>query len=159
MRAGGVAAAWGWFVASGLLQAQANPARYTDVKTLEHALSTELQLKATHVPMMGLASGLARTFTHGGVRGLKVVTYESMPANFDHAAVAQVARVHLSGSWSMMVHTRSTDSNGEDEMVWVQPAGDRVKMLVMDLEAGEMTLAQMELSPEQMVKWKEEHGG
>ena len=137
---------------------QASPKQKTDVGTLERAFAAELQLRATHVPMMGMANGLARAFTHGGVRGLKVVTYETFPRDVDRAAIEQLARMHLSGGWSMMMHERGTAEGGESEMVWVQPAGDRVRLLVIDLEVGEMTLAQMELNPEQLVKWKEEHG-
>ena len=133
--------------------------RHADIQTLEHAFSSELHLKATHVPFMGLANGLVQGFSQGGVHALKVVTYESLPVELDHAMIAQLARVHLSGSWSMMVHEKARGDAGEDEMVWVQPAAERIRMLVIDLQADEMNLIQMELRPDQLVKWKEEHTG
>jgi hypothetical protein len=129
----------------------------TDVGTLEHALSHELHLHGHHMPMMFAVSGLARAFTGGGVRGLKLVTYEDLPGSLDHGAVAELARKHLSDGWSMMVRDR--EKTGDQSFVWVQPVGDRFRLLVMDLEASELDLVQMELSPDQLKKWQAEHGG
>jgi hypothetical protein len=68
-------------------------------------------------------------------------------------------RTHLNDSWSLLVREQSRAENSEEEMVWVQPFGDRVRLLVLDLEANEMNLVQMELSPEALKKWEDQHGG
>jgi hypothetical protein len=129
----------------------------TNVTTLERSLEKELHLHAHHVPMMFAVSGLASAFTGGGVRAMKIATYEDLPATLDHSAVGELARRHLSDGWSLMV--RQQEKAGEQNFVWVQPAGDHFRMLVMSLEAKELDLVQMELSPEQLQKWTEEHGG
>jgi hypothetical protein len=129
----------------------------TNVKTLEHELAKNLNLHAHHMPLMFAVSGLACAFTGGGVRAMKVATYEDLPATLDRAAVAELARRHLSDGWSLMV--RQQEKAGEENFVWVQPVRDHFRMLVMNLEAKELDLVQMELSPEQWKKWTEEHGG
>jgi hypothetical protein len=129
----------------------------TNVSTLEHELAKNLHLHAHHVPMMFAVSGLARAFTGGGVRAMKVATFEDLPGSLDHDAVSELARRHLNDGWSLMV--RQQEKAGEENFVWVQAAGHRFRMLVMSLEAKELDLVQMELSPEQLKKWTEEHGG
>jgi len=130
-----------------------------DVSTLQHALDSEFHLHAQHIPMMGIVSLFAHGATHGGVRGMRVVTYEDLPDKLDRDGIAKLVRAHLSSGWSLMVRDHATSKDGEDEMVWVQPAGERVRMLVVSLEPHEIDLVQMDLSPDQLAKWKDENGG
>jgi len=143
------------FACAAFPQAKPSP---NDIGTLQRALEAEFHLHAEHIPMMGMVSLFARGKTHGGVRGMRVVTYEGLPDQVDHDGLAKLVRAHLSGGWSLMA--REHESKGDDDMVWVQPAGgERVRMLVVSLETNELDLVQMELSPDQLAKWKDEHGG
>jgi hypothetical protein len=139
--------------------AQTKTSKITDLGTLERVLHSEYHLHGHHVPMMFMVSGFTRAFTKGGVRGMRVVTYDSLPPELDREEVGNLMRTQLNDSWSLMVREQSTAKNGEEEMVWVQPFSDRVRLLVLDLEANEMNLVQMELSPEALKKWEDEHGG
>ena len=136
-------------------QQAANPG----IDTLQHALEAEYHLHAEHIPMMGMMNVFAGGITKGGVRGMRVVTYESLPQSLDRVAISRLVQTHLGGSWSLMVRDRGKGHDAEDDMVWVQPAGERIRMLVVSLEPGELDLVQMELSPDQLAKWKDEHGG
>lgn len=136
----------------------ASSGKRVDLRTLEHALNSDYHLRGEHVPMMGLVSAFTHLATKGGVGGMRVVTYENLPASLDRDGVGKLVRGHLSESWSLMVR-ETTTSTGEDEMVWVQPFGKRVRMLVVDLDGNEIDLVQMEMSPDALRKWESEHGG
>jgi hypothetical protein len=136
---------------------QAKPGA-SNIDTLQHVLETQFHLHPEHIPMMGMVSLFARGTTHGGVRGMRVVTYENIPNELDHDSIAKLVRTHLGSAWSLMV--RDHESKGaQDDMVWVQPAGERIRMLVVSLDANDLDLVQMELNPDQLAKWKDEHGG
>ena len=130
-----------------------------DLGSLQHELHAAYHLEGHGVPMMGLVSGFTHLATKGGVRGMRVVTYENLPDGLDREGVARLVRAHLGSAWTLMLRDRSTAKNGEEDMVWVQPSGKRVRLLVVDLEAGEMDLVQMDLSPEALKQWQDEHGG
>ena len=126
--------------------------------TLRRALDGELHRQGKGVPMMWAVSLAARGFTGGGVRGLRVVQYEGLPeeAFADRVALEQTVRRELGAEWSPMVRERS---EGETSLVYVQPAGKNVRMIVMDLEGRELNLVRMELSPEALARWEREHAG
>ena len=144
-------------VASCFVIAQTAP-QSTDLASLERVLESTYHLHGLHVPMMRFVSGFAHTVTKGGVSGMRVVTYENLPRGLDHQALGDLARAHLGSDWSLMVRD-STQKQEEDDLVFVQPAGKRVRMLVFNLEASELNIVQMELSPDQLKKWESEHGG
>ena len=129
-----------------------------DFDTLRQALDGELHRRGKGVPMMWAVSLAARGFTGGGVRGLRVVQYEGLPeeAFADRVALEKTVRRELGAEWSPMVRERSA---GETSLVYVQPAGKNVRMIVMDLEGRELNLVRMELSPEALARWEREHPG
>jgi hypothetical protein len=130
----------------------------TDLGSLERVLETTYHLHGQRVPMMGLVNGFAHIVTKGGVSGMRVVTYENLPTGLDHRAMGELARKHLGTDWSLMVRQTATGS-GDNDLVFVQPAGKRVRMLVMNLDSNELNVVQMELSPEDLKKWEDQHGG
>ena len=105
------------------------------------------------VPMMWGVSLLARGFTHGGVRGLRVVEYEGLRARIDGSWLDQTVRSELGSGWSPMVRERS---DGETSLVYVQSAPEkRVRMVVVSSDGAELNLVRVELSPEALAKWED----
>lgn len=105
------------------------------------------------VPMMWAVSLAARGFTHGGVRGLRVVEYEGVRAQIDQRWLDQTVRSELGNGWSPMVRNRSEK---ETSLVYVQAAPEkRVRMVVVSLDRAELNLVRVELSPEALAKWEE----
>ncbi len=134
-------------------------AKGNDLKSLERALETQYHLHAEKVPMMGFIGSFTKSTTKGGVRGMSVVTYENLPEGLDREGVATLIKAHLSESWSLMVRDHDGKEKGSDDMVWVQPLGERMRMLVVSMEPDELDLVQMDLSPDELKKWTTEHGG
>ena len=122
------------------------------------ALDRQLHVRGKGVPMMWAVSLVARGFSHNGVRGLRVVTYEGLPAQaaVDRAALERTVRERLGREWSPMVRDRS---EGETSLVYVQPAGrdgKLMRMIMVDLDGQEVDLVRMELSPDAIARWESE---
>ncbi len=116
-------------------------------------VESRYHVQGKRVPMMWAVSLLARGFTHGGVRGLRVVEYEGVRAQIDQSGLDQMVRSELGKGWSPMVRERSEK---ETSLVYVQAAeGKRVRMVVVSLDGTELNLVRMELSPEALARWQE----
>ena len=122
------------------------------------ALDQQLHVRGKGVPMMWAVSLVARGFSHNGVRGLRVVTYEGLPAEAvaDRVALERTVRERLGREWSPMVRDRS---DHETSLVYVQPAGRDgrlMRMIVVDLDGQEVDLVRLELSPDALARWESE---
>lgn len=105
------------------------------------------------IPMMWAVSLAARGFTHGGVRGLRVVEYEGVREQIDRSGLDQMVRTELGSGWSPMVRARSET---ETSLVYVQALPDkRMRMVVVSLEGTELNLVRMEVSSEALARWEE----
>lgn len=130
-----------------------------NLKTLAQAVDARYHVHGKALPLMWLVSGLARTFSGNGVSNMRLVTYEDIAeAGADHPAFAELVRARLNDGWSLMVRDHVNTPAGEDNTIWVQPHGKRVRLLVVNLEGRELNLIQMELSPEALTRWKIQHG-
>ncbi len=131
-----------------------------DFDSLVEAISGRYQMRAKTVPMMWLANICASRFTHGGVRGMKVVEFEdggriakngATPAEF-----GDLVKSELGERWSPVV--REHDRTGEDSYVYVQNAadGDLARLIVVDLDGSELDLVRISLKPDQLARWLNE---
>ena len=118
-------------------------------------LNERYHVRGKGVPMMWAVSLLARGFTRGGVRGLRVVEYEGLPAEADRAGMAAVVRERLGTGWSPMVRS---SSEHETSLVYVQPEGAWMRMVVVDAEGSELHLVRMEMNPEALARWEKDGG-
>ncbi|MGC2215367.1 MAG: hypothetical protein WA419_19645 [Silvibacterium sp.] len=125
-----------------------------DFDAVVSAVEHRYQIHAQHVPMMGFASFCAHVATNGGVKGLRI-------AEFDHVAniasteqLSQLVSASLSDEWQRFI----TDREGSDKLsvIFVQPDGDGMRMLIADMDHGELDVVRMELNGEQLAKWVRE---
>jgi len=132
-----------------------------DFDSLVQAISGRYQMHGRTVPMMWLANVCAARFTHGGVRGMRVVQFEdasriakssTAPAEF-----GDLVRAEMGERWSPMV--REHKESGEDSYVYVQNAtdGDLTRLIVVDLDGSELDVVGISLKPDQLAKWRNEH--
>lgn len=133
-----------------------------DFDSLVHAIAERYQIHAEPVPMMWLANLCARSATHGGVRGMKVVEFEGV-SNMDNAGRLQLGELvkdRLGKRWSTLV--RQHEESGGDSFVYVQSedSGKQTRMILVDLNSGnhgdELDLVRMTLNPEQLSSWMKE---
>ncbi len=120
---------------------------------LVRAVDERYHVHGRGVPMMWAMSLVARGATRGGVRGMRVVTYESFPAGADRTEIDRMVKAKLGAGWTPMVRSRS---ERETSLVYVQPDGVWVRMVVVNLEKDELEMVRMEMNPEALARWEDE---
>jgi hypothetical protein len=106
---------------------------------LVRSLSARYAVQPKSVPMMWMVSLCARGFTHGGVRGMRVI---------------QLVSAKLGEDWSRTV--RQLEVSGEESLVYMRAKDKRMELIVVDLNHGELDLVRMTMNPEQLAKWTRE---
>ena len=134
----------------------AHALKAADIGSVQRTVDARYHVRGHAIPMMWMVSWVARGFTAGGVRGLDVVTYEHFQLPHGDTLLPLV-REQLGDEWSLMVRDHETTSGGEDDTVWVQPHGSRVRMLVVSLDGDELDLVQMDLTPKLLARWEQKH--
>jgi hypothetical protein len=133
--------------------AVAQPDFDTVVSAVEHRYSAH----AERVPMMGLVSLCAHVASHGGVKGVKIAEFDNLPAAPDSTELQDLVSNTLGGSWRRFVTDRS--SNGDLNIIYVQPNGSAMRMLIADYEHGELDLVRVELNGERLARWVDDPRG
>lgn len=116
------------------------------VATVEHHYSVHAQ----RVPMMGFVSFCAWAGSRGGVKGMQI-------AEFDHLTLGKsddlgrLVQDSLDGQWEPFVVDRNT--GGEQSVIFVQPHGHSMRMLIADYENDELDLVRMEIDGERLQQW------
>jgi hypothetical protein len=131
----------------------AQPDFDTVVSAVEHRYSAH----AERVPMMGLVSLCAHVASHGGVKGVKIAEFDNLPAAPESNEIQELVSNTLGGSWQRFVTDRS--SNGDLNIIYVQPNGSEMRMLIADYEHGELDLVRVELNGERLARWLDDPKG
>jgi hypothetical protein len=121
---------------------------------LVKTLGARYAVQPKTVPMMWMASLCARGFTHGGVRGLRVVQLDSSPEMDDHAALEEMVSLKLGEDWPRMV--REWKAGGEESLVYVRAENNQADVIVVNFGHGEVDLVRMTMNPDQLAKWTKE---
>lgn len=130
---------------------QASGNRVDGFDSLVKALSARYAVKPKKIPMMWAVSLCARGFTHGGVRGMRIVEFDGLDEVPDRTAFEEMVRSRLGEDWSQMVRQR--ESSGEESLVYMRGEGSRTELVVANLNQGELDLVRMEMNPEQLAQW------
>lgn len=133
-----------------------NAASNRDFSAVVSAVEQRYASHAERVPLMGLASFCAWAATGGGVRGIRV-------AEFDHLSVADpseleaIVRNNLGRDWQPFVRDRNR--NGNITIIYVEPDGAAMRMMVADLEHGELDLVRLEVNGDRLRHWMHDPEG
>lgn len=123
------------------------------VSAVEH----RYDLHAQRIPMMGFVSLCARVATNGGVKGMRVAEFDHVSGIADTDELARVVSASLGEAWQPFV----TDRHGNSglSVIFVQPHGDAMRMLIADYEHGELDVVRMELNGRQLARWMDDPEG
>ena len=122
------------------------------VHTIEHAYG----VRHMHIPLLGVAMFFARP---SGVRGLKLAIFEGFQTPDDAEGVRRVIEQSLGPDWYPFVRVRSNGKNhGETTLIYTSPRGNRMRMMIVNLEPSEAVVVKMELSDHAIEKWLKEPG-
>jgi hypothetical protein len=114
-----------------------------------HAIETRYHVHATRIPLMGFASAVARISTKGGVGNVNVVTFEDFKGPVDGAEFDALIEEKLGKNWKRMIRETHAKSY-EQTLIYVRPEGDRMGLVVVDLEKNELDLVNVSVDPKHL---------
>jgi hypothetical protein len=112
-------------------------------------IETRYHVHATRIPFMGLISAVAGASTHGGVRGLHVAEIENFSSPVDGAELNALIEQRVGQGWERIVRETSRDG-AEQTLIYAKPDGERMAMLIVDLDHQEMDVVQVSADPDRL---------
>jgi hypothetical protein len=111
-----------------------------------HSIESRYHVHANKIPFMGLVSGIAHIATRGGVGGLHVAEIEHFDEDVDGAELNSIVEQHVGKGWQRMIR-ETTKGGSEQTLIYTKPQGERMAMLIVDLDGHEMNVVQVSVDP------------
>jgi hypothetical protein len=127
-----------------------------DFDTVVSAVQQRYGTHPQKIPLMGLVSLCARVATGDGVKGLKIAEFDNLPAAPDTAELDSLVRDSLGSAWQPFVVDRSR--SGDLSVIYVQPDGQAMRMMIADYDHGELDLVRIEVNGERLARWMHDPG-
>lgn len=109
-----------------------------------HSIETAYNVHHMHIPLLGVALFFARP---AGVGGLKLAVFENFKTPTDAAEVTHVIESSLGPDWHPFVKVRSKgQTKGETTLIYANPGAGHMRMLIVDIEASEATVVELNLN-------------
>jgi hypothetical protein len=122
-----------------------------DFDAVVTAVQTRYPAHVQKVPLMGLISFCARVATGDGVKGMQVAEFENFRHAPDAAELDRLVSETLGSGWQRFVTTR--DRNGSVSLIFSQPDGRAMRLMIADYENGELDLVRIEVNGKRMQHW------
>jgi hypothetical protein len=119
---------------------------FDDVVT---SIESRYHVHATEIPMMGLASLVARGATHDGVGDVHVAEFEHFYGPLDGEQLDQMVQEKLGRDWDHMV--RETNRKGRElTLIFTRPEGKRMGLFVLDFDGRELDVVQVSVDADHL---------
>lgn len=128
-----------------------------DFDAVVSAVEHRYDARAEKIPMMGLVSFCGWVATGGGVRGLKIAEFDHFSGPGDPAELDKLVNDSLGGDWQRFVAER--ERNGELNLIYAQPDGHAMRMLIVDYEHGELDVVRVEVNADRLQHWMKDPQG
>ncbi|HUB17228.1 MAG TPA: hypothetical protein VL990_01250 [Acidobacteriaceae bacterium] len=128
-----------------------------DFDAVVSAVEHRYEAHAEKIPMMGLVSFCGWVATGGGVKGIRVAEFEHLTGAADMDELDTLVTGSLGGTWERMVTER--ERSGSLSLVYVQPDGQAMRMLIADYEHGELDVVRMEVNADRLQHWMRDPAG
>jgi len=123
------------------------------VSAVEHRYAAH----ADRVPMMGFVNLCAWVATGGGVKGMRVAEIDHLNAPPDSSELEKLVRDSLGPNWRPFVTDRN--QNGEMSVIYVQPVGGSMRMMIADYDNHELDLVRIEINGDRLRHWMKDPDG
>jgi hypothetical protein len=131
-------------------------ARDPEFQGIVHSIEQTYGVHHLHIPFLGLAMFFARP---AGVHGFKMAIFEGFQPPTDSDALTLVIESSLGPGWYPFVRVRTKGkADGETTLIYTNPSGSRMRMMIVTLEPSEAVVMKMELSEHAIEKWLKEPG-
>ena len=121
-----------------------------DFDAVVSAVEHRYQVHAQRVPMMGLVSLCAHVATGGGVKGMHIAEFEHLTHIAGTEELSQLVSVSLGDQWQHFITER--EGNHKLSVIFVRPEGDGMRMLIAEMDHGELDVIRMELNGQHLAK-------
>lgn len=122
-----------------------------DFDAVVSAVEHHYDAHAERLPMMGFVSFCAHVVTAGGVKGMKLAEFDHLNSVSDPAELERLVAESLGGEWQRFIVDRGR--NGEVDLIYVQPNGSAMRMLITDYEHGELDVVRVEVNADRLKHW------
>ena len=127
-----------------------------EFKGIVHSIEHTYGVHHLHIPFVGLAMFFARP---AGVHGFKLAVFEGFQPPTDSADIRRVIETSLGPGWYPFVRVQSKgESDGETTLIYTYPCGNKLRMMIVNLEPSEAVVLKMELNEHAIEKWLKEPG-
>ena len=122
-----------------------------EFKEVVRAVSAELNAKPMHIPFMGLVNAVTFVARPAGAKHMDLAVFENVN-NDDHDGreIARRIRKAVGEDKRPFVQTFNHD---EVSMVYLQPDGKNVKLLVATVGRDDATVIDLKLNPDALARW------
>src|SRR5579872_3058557 len=122
-----------------------------EFKEVVRAVSAELNAKPMHIPLMGLVNAVTFVARPAGARHMDFAVFENVN-NDDHDGreIARRIRKAVGEDKRPFVQTFNHD---DLSMVYLQPDGKNVKLLVATVGSNDATVIELKLNPDALARW------
>jgi len=120
------------------------------------SIETAYRVHHMHIPLLGVALFFVRP---AGVGGLKLAVFEGFESRTDPDEVRRVVENSLGPDWHPFVRVHSKgETSGETTLIYANPSGGRMRMMIVNVESSEATIVQLSLSDRAIKRWIKEPG-
>ncbi len=121
-------------------------------------IESRFRIRGTHVPLMGFASFFGSVLTRGGVKGMQVTEFDDVGPSLTPDALRRALREGLGPPWHLFVEGREIAS-GDTTYVYSRVTDGTMRLLVADLDGGELDLVEMRLNGRRLAAWLQDPEG
>lgn len=121
-----------------------------DFDNIVARIEQRYSVHAQRTPIMGFVSLCARVASHNGVKGMRVAEFDNLTLR-ESDDLNRLVRDTLGPQWQLFVVDR--EAGGEQSIIYVQPHGDSMRMIIADYEGGELDLVRIELNGDRLRAW------
>ena len=127
-----------------------------EFKGIVHSIEHTYGVHHMHIPFLGLAAFFARP---AGVHGFKLAVFEGFHPPTDSFELRRTIENALGPGWYPFVRVQSGNKgDGETTLIYTYPCGNKLRMMIVNLEPSEAVVLKMELSEHAIEKWLKEPG-
>jgi hypothetical protein len=127
-----------------------------EFRRVVHSIESNYRVHHTRIPFLGLAMFFARP---AGVHGFHLAVFESMPNISSPEEVRTLVENSLDPGWYPFVRVRSRGkSDSETTLIYTRPDGNRMKMMIVNIEPSESVIVKMDISEHAMDEWMKQPG-
>jgi hypothetical protein len=128
-----------------------------DFDAVVSAVEQRYEAHAEKVPMMGFVNFCAWVATRGGVKGMKIAEFDHLGDVSDSGELEKLVGDSLGDRWERFIVDRQR--GGGVDIIYVQPNGSAMRMVIADYEHGELDLVRMEVNADRLQHWMKDPEG